>query len=516
MTSPGCGRRRKSTSRPSHPRGRPIGRRSGSSSTATRSLSGRFGARPAGGTARRRPIRRSPSTSTAGACRPPRSPPRIRIRSSGRRPRFAGSTWGSKASSRCRTRRSSTRRSASSLLEAPMTFDEFKHQLPDIDPQETDEWLASLDDVVGEEGENRARFLMFKLLKRARQLHVGLPPLTQTRYINTISPEQEPFFPGDEQLELRLRRIIRWNAVAMVLRANSHFTGIGGHLATYASAASLYEVGFNHFFRGKDDGGAGDQVFYQGHAAPGIYARAFLEGRLTEDQLDHFRRETVPGQGLSSYPHPRLMPDFWEFPTVSMGLGPISAIYQARYNRYLQNRGLLDTGGSRVWAFLGDGETDEPESLGALHLAAREGLDNLTFVVNCNLQRLDGPVRGNGKIIQELESAFRGAGWNVIKVIWAREWDELLARDVDGVLVEQMNNTLDGEFQKFSVAGGAYIREHFFGPDARLQEMVAHLSDDDLTRLRRGGHDYRKVYAAYKAAVESKGAPTVILAKTVN
>jgi pyruvate dehydrogenase E1 component len=398
---------------------------------------------------------------------------------------------------------------------SPMYFDEFKHQLPDIDPAETDEWLASLDQVVEQEGETRARFLVYKLLKRARQLQIGLPPLTQTRYINTISPEQEPYFPGDEELEQRIRRIIRWNAVAMVLRANNRFAGIGGHLATYASAATLYEVGFNHFFRGKDGEGSGDQIFYQGHAAPGIYARAFLEGRLTEDQLDHFRRETVPGQGLSSYPHPRLMPDFWEFPTVSMGLGPISAIYQARYNRYLQNRGLLDTSGSRVWAFLGDGETDEPESLGALHVAAREGLDNLTFVVNCNLQRLDGPVRGNGKIIQELESAFRGAGWNVIKVVWAREWDDLLARDVDGVLVQQMNETLDGEFQKFSVAGGAYIREHFFGPDARLGKLVEHLSDDDLAKLRRGGHDYRKVYAAYKAATEHKGAPTVILAKTV-
>jgi pyruvate dehydrogenase E1 component len=396
-----------------------------------------------------------------------------------------------------------------------MTFDEFKHQLPDIDEAETQEWLDSFDQLVAQEGESRARFLVYKLLKRARQLHVGLPPLTQTRYINTISPEQEPFFPGDEALELRIRRIVRWNAVAMVLRANTKYNGIGGHLATYASAASLYEVGFNHFFRGKDGDRAGDQIFYQGHAAPGMYARAFLEGRLSEDQLDHFRRETVPGQGLSSYPHPRLMPDFWEFPTVSMGLGPISAIYQARYNRYLHNRGLLDTSGSRVWAFLGDGETDEPESLGALHVAAREGLDNLTFVINCNLQRLDGPVRGNGKIIQELESAFRGAGWNVIKVVWAREWDELLARDVDGVLVEKMNNTIDGEFQKYSVAGGAYIREHFFGPDPRLRRMVEHLSDDDLAKLRRGGHDYRKVYAAYKAATESTGAPTVVLAHTV-
>ncbi len=341
-----------------------------------------------------------------------------------------------------------------------MYFDEFKRQLPDIDERETAEWLESLDQVVGEEGQNRARFLMFKLLKRARQLHVGLPPLTQTRYINTISPEQEPFFPGDEVIEHRIRRIVRWNAVAMVLRANNRFSGIGGHLSTYASAASLYEVGFNHFFRGKDgeDGSVGDQVFYQGHAAPGMYARAFLEGRLSEDQLDHFRRESVPGQGLSSYPHPRLMPDFWEFPTVSMGLGPISAIYQARFNRYLANRGLADTSRSRVWSFLGDGETDEPESLGALSIAAREGLDNLTFVVNCNLQRLDGPVRGNGKIIQELESVFRGAGWNVIKVIWAREWDDLLARDADGALVNKMNETLDGEFQKFSVSGGAYIR----------------------------------------------------------
>jgi pyruvate dehydrogenase E1 component len=396
-----------------------------------------------------------------------------------------------------------------------MYFDEFKHQLPDIDEQETIDWMRSLDEVVEQEGETRARFLLFKLLKRARQLQVGLPPLTNTRYINTISPEQEPSFPGDEALERRIRRLIRWNAVAMVLRANNKYSGIGGHLATYASAATLYEVGFNWFFKGRDSGGPGDQIFYQGHAAPGIYARAFLEGRFTEEQLDHFRRETPPRNGLSSYPHPRLMPDFWEFPTVSMGLGPIDAIYQARFNRYLQNRGLVDTSGSRVWAFLGDGETDEPESLGALTVAAREGLDNLTFVVNCNLQRLDGPVRGNGKIIQELESVFRGAGWNVIKVIWGREWDELLARDRDGVLVEEMNATVDGEFQKFSVAGGGYIREHFFGPDPRLKRLVEHLTDDDLAKLRRGGHDYRKVFAAYKSAVEHRGAPTVILAKTV-
>ena len=396
-----------------------------------------------------------------------------------------------------------------------MYLDEFKHQLPDIDEQETTDWIRSLDDVVDQEGETRARFLLFKLLKRARQLQVGLPPLTNTRYINTISPEQEPDFPGDEALERRIRRLIRWNAVAMVLRANTKFTGIGGHLATYASAATLYEVGFNWFFKGRENGGPGDQIFYQGHAAPGIYARAFLEGRLDEEQLDHFRRETPPQRGLSSYPHPRLMPDFWEFPTVSMGLGPIDAIYQARFNRYLENRGLVDTSGSRVWAFLGDGETDEPEALGALHVAADEGLDNLTFVVNCNLQRLDGPVRGNGKIIQELEAVFRGSGWNVIKVIWGREWDELLARDVDGALVEKMNTTVDGEFQKFSVAGGAYIREKFFGPDPRLRGLVEHMTDDDLSKLRRGGHDYRKVFAAYKSAIEHRGAPTVILAKTV-
>src|SRR5918998_5007183 len=394
-------------------------------------------------------------------------------------------------------------------------FDQFKQQLPDTDPVETQEWLESLDDVVAAGGTDRARFLIYKLLKRARQLQVGLPTLTQTRYINTISPEQEPYFPGDEAMELRIRRMIRWNALAMVLRANTKYEGIGGHLSTYASAASLYEVGFNHFFRGKDDE-PGDQIFFQGHAAPGIYARAYLEGRLTEENLDHFRRESLtPDVGLSSYPHPRLMPEFWQFPTVSMGLGPMAAVYQARFNRYLAARGIADTAGSRVWGFLGDGEMDEPESVGALSLAAREGLDNLTFVINCNLQRLDGPVRGNGKIIQELEATFRGAGWNVIKVIWAREWDDLLARDVDGLLVEQMNDTLDGEFQKFSVAGGAYIREHFFGPDPRLRKLVDHLSDDDLAKLRRGGHDYRKVYAAYKAATEYRGAPTVTLAKTI-
>ncbi len=394
-------------------------------------------------------------------------------------------------------------------------FDQFKQQLPDIDPAETQEWLDSLEDVVEAAGPERARFILYRLLKRARQLHVGLPALTQTRYVNTISPEQEPYFPGDEAMELRVRRMIRWNALAMVLRANTTYEGIGGHLSTYASAASLYEVGFNHFFRGSDDG-PGDQIYFQGHAAPGIYARAFLEGRLSEENLDHFRRESLtPDVGLSSYPHPRLMPEFWQFPTVSMGLGPMAAVYQARFNRYLAARGIADTTRARVWAFLGDGEMDEPESVGALSLAAREGLDNLTFVVNCNLQRLDGPVRGNGKIIQELESVFRGAGWNVIKVIWAREWDDLLARDKDGVLLSKMNETLDGDYQRMAVSDGATIRDQFFGPDPRLRTLVEHLSDDDLAKLRRGGHDYRKVYAAYAAAVAHTGAPTVILAKTV-
>jgi pyruvate dehydrogenase E1 component len=394
-------------------------------------------------------------------------------------------------------------------------FGDFKRQLPDRDPEETSDWISSLDSVIENEGRARAQFILYRVLKRARQHNLGLPPLTSTRYINTISPEQEPQFPGDEEMERRIRRMIRWNAVAMVLRANNRAPGIGGHLATYASAATLYEVGFNHFFHGKDADGMGDQVFFQGHAAPGIYARAFLEGRLTEDHLDHFRQEVQHGRGLSSYPHPRLMPEFWEFPTVSMGLGPLAAIYQARFNRYLEHRGIKDTSNNRVWAFLGDGETDEPEALGSLSVAAREGLDNLVFVVNCNLQRLDGPVRGNGKIIQELESVFRGAGWNVIKVIWGREFDDLLARDVDGALVDKMNETLDGEYQKFSVESGAYVREHFFGPDQRLKDLVAHMSDDDIAHLRRGGHDYRKVYAAYEAATKAHGRPTAILAKTV-
>src|SRR5438067_280648 len=316
-------------------------------------------------------------------------------------------------------------------------------------------------------------------------------------------------------MELRIRRLIRWNAAAMVLRANHEFAGIGGHLATYASAASLYEVGFNHFFRGKDGGEAGDQIFFQGHASPGIYARAYLEGRLTEDQLAHFRREVVPGQGLSSYPHPRLMPDFWQFPTVSMGLGPLTAIYQARFMKYLHDRGVTNTENRKVWAFMGDGEMDEPESMGAIGMAAREKLDNLVFVVNCNLQRLDGPVRGNGKIIQELEADFRGAGWNVIKVIWGSYWDPLIARDTKGLLLQRMEECVDGEYQAYKAQGGGYVREHFFGKYPELKAMVANMTDEDLWRLNRGGHDPHKIYAAYAAAVKHTGQPTVILAKTV-
>jgi len=399
-----------------------------------------------------------------------------------------------------------------------MIFDGSVHQLPDIDPGETKEWLESLDAVVDTHGKTRARYLLSRLLERAQQSHVSFPATVSTPYVNTIPREHEPWFPGDDHIERRIRAYIRWNAAVMVSRANHHAEGIGGHLSTFASSASLYEIGFNHFFRGKDDGNVGDHIYFQGHTAPGIYARSYLERRIHEDDLDHFRREIGRnGAGLSSYPHPRLMPDYWEFPTVSMGLGPITAIYQARFNRYLLNREIDDSAQSRVWCFIGDGETDEPETLGALSLAAREQLDNLVFVVNCNLQRLDGPVRGNGKIIQELEAVFRGAGWNVIKVIWGSKWDELLARDVDGVLLNKMNTTLDGEFQRYTIEDGAYIRDHFFGPDPRLREMVAHLSDDDLRLLPRGGHDYRKLYAAYRAAVENLGSgrPTAILCKTI-
>jgi pyruvate dehydrogenase E1 component len=386
-------------------------------------------------------------------------------------------------------------------------------QYPDIDEAETAEWLESFDAVVEAHGRSRGRFLLLKVLERARQSNIGIPSLTTTDYVNTISTEHEPEFPGDEHIERRIRAYIRWNAAVMVHRTNVE-RGTGGHIGSYASAAALYEVGFNHFFRGKDHPGGGDQVYFQGHASPGIYARAFLEGRFDEDRLDRFRSEVEPG-GLSSYPHPRLMPDFWEFPTVSMGLGPISAIYQARFNRYLSNRGIRDTSDQHVWFFGGDGETAEPETLGPLAAASREGLDNLTFVINCNLQQLDGPVRGNGKIIQELEGVFRGAGWNVVKVVWGRDWDELLANDVDGLLVSRMNEVPDGQMQTYTVKPGDYIREDFFGTDDRLKQLVEHLSDEQIAKLSRGGHDYRKVYAAFQAATQAHGAPTVILAQTI-
>jgi pyruvate dehydrogenase E1 component len=394
-----------------------------------------------------------------------------------------------------------------------MIIDGFVHQLPDNDPEETREWLEALDQIIEAQGRSRAQFLMAKMIERARSQNVGVPASVSTPYINTIPPEREAWFPGDEYLEKRIRRFIRWNAAVMVIKANEAAEGIGGHLSTFASSAALYEVGFNHFFKGKDDGQPGDHVYIQGHAAPGIYARAFLEHRLDEDDLDGFRREL--SGGLSSYPHPRLMPGFWEYPTVSMGLGPINSIYQARFNKYLHHRRIDDTTESRVWCFLGDGEVDEPETLGSISLAAREHLDNLTWVINCNLQRLDGPVRGNGKIIQELEAIFRGAGWNVIKVIWGSNWDPLLARDTEGVLVNRMNTAVDGEYQRYKAENGAYVREHFFGPDPRLRKLVEHMSDDEVWALRRGGHDYKKLYAAYKAAIEVKGVPTVILAKTI-
>ncbi|WP_414858576.1 pyruvate dehydrogenase (acetyl-transferring), homodimeric type [Nocardioides sp. Root151] len=402
-------------------------------------------------------------------------------------------------------------------LNPPVIHEGLPTQLPDIDPEETGDWLASFDAMIDERGRERARYLMLRLLERAREKQVGVPALRSTDYINTIPPEREPWFPGDEEVERRIRAFIRWNAAVMVSSANRKGLEVGGHIATYQSSASLYEVGFNHFFRGKDHPGGGDQLFIQGHASPGIYARAFLEGRLTEQQLFRFRQEVQHGKGagLPSYPHPRLMPDFWEFPTVSMGLTGIGSIYQARFNRYLANRGIKDTSEQHVWAFLGDGEMAEPESLGAIRIAAREELDNLTWVINCNLQQLDGPVTGNGKIIQELEANFRGAGWNVIKVVWGREWDDLLARDVDGVLVNQMNTTPDGAFQTFSVESGAYNREHFFGPDPRLRTMVEHMTDRQIEKLPRGGHDYRKVYAAFDAATKHVGQPTVILAHTV-
>jgi pyruvate dehydrogenase E1 component len=393
----------------------------------------------------------------------------------------------------------------------PYSFSEM-----DSDPTETQEWQESLDAVVAQSGHQRAREIMLSLLKRSKELHLGVPMVPTTDYLNTIAPENEPVFPGDEDLERRYRAWIRWNAAITVHRAQRPGIAVGGHISTYASSAALYEVGHNHFFRGADHPGGGDQIFYQGHASPGMYARAFLEGRLSADQLDGFRQEKshLPG-GLPSYPHPRLMPEFWQYPTVSMGLGPINAIYQAQLNRYLQHRGIKDTSQQHVWAFLGDGEMDEVESRGALQLAANDDLDNLTFVINCNLQRLDGPVRGNGKIIQELESFFRGAGWNVIKVVWGREWDPLLSADTDGALRDLMNRTPDGDYQTYKAESGAYIRENFFGRDPRTLAMVEHLTDDGIWNLKRGGHDYQKIYAAFTAATEHRGQPTVILAKTV-
>ena len=401
----------------------------------------------------------------------------------------------------------------SETFEAP---DQIIDQLVDTDPSETAEWHASFDAALANAGPVRARYLMLSLLKRAHEKKIGVSDLRTTDYMNTISPEHEPAFPGDEGIERNIRAINRWNAAMMVHRAQRPGVGVGGHISTYASSAALYEVGFNHFFRGQDHPGGGDQIFFQGHASPGMYARAYLEGRLTEDQLDGFRQElSHPAGGLSSYPHPRLMPDFWQFPTVSMGIGPINAIYQARFNRYLHNRGFKDTSDQRVWAFLGDGEVDEVDTLGAIGLATREKLDNLTFVVNCNLQRLDGPVRGNGKIIQELESIFGGAGWNVIKVVWGREWDPLLAQDREGALVNLMNKTLDGDYQTFKAESGAYVRENFFGRDPRTAAMVADWSDEKIWGLKRGGHDYKKLFAAYTAATQDNGRPTVILAKTI-
>ena len=385
----------------------------------------------------------------------------------------------------------------------------------DSDPSETREWLDSLRYVVSSRGGDRASYLLHVIEQEAYRLGVPIPFSTTTPYINTIPSDRQPPFPGNREIERRIKSIIRWNAMAMVVRANREDKSIGGHISTYASAATLIEVAMSHFIRGRGDDFSGDQVYFRGHSSPGIYSRAFLEGRISEKQLENFRRELAEGGGLSSYPHPWLMPEFWEFPTVSMGLGPLMAIYQARFNKYLQDRGIKDTSKQHVWCFIGDGECDEPETLGAISLAAREGLDNLIFVINCNLQRLDGPVRGNGKIIQELEGVFRGAGWNVSKVIWGEEWDALLAKDEKGLLVKRMNEVVDGQYQKYVVMPGSYIREHFFGADPELSEMVAHLSDEKLKKLRRGGHDPEKVYAAYDAAMKCHGKPTVIIAKTI-
>ena len=387
-----------------------------------------------------------------------------------------------------------------------------KHK--DTDPQETQEWLESIDDALEEHGFDRARFLLEQLIEHAQAKGARLPFNTNTPFINTILPSEQPEYPGDRQLERRIKSIIRWNAMAMVVRANTNTPGIGGHISTYASSATLYEVAFNHFFKGLDDPSGGDLIFYQGHGSPGQYARAFLEGRLTKENLESFRRELTPG-GLSSYPHPYLMPDFWQFATVSMGLGPIMAIYQARFLNYMIDREMIKDTDRKVWAFLGDGEMDEPESKGALTLASKEALDNLIFVINCNLQRLDGPVRGNSKVMQELEGAFKGAGWNVIKVVWGSEWDELIEKDHTGKLLQRMEEVVDGELLKYVVEGGTYFREHFFGKYPETLELVSHISDDDLIKMKLGGHDPVKMYAAYKEATEHRGRPTVILARTI-
>src|SRR5579863_2462849 len=370
----------------------------------------------------------------------------------------------------------------------------------DLDPLETREWLDSLEAVIDAEGTDRAHFLLDNLIGTARSSGVYLPYNANTPYVNTIPLDREQRSPGNREIERRIRSIIRWNAVAIILRANKESTELGGHIASFQSAATLYDIGFGHFWRAPSEQQSGDLIYIQGHSSPGIYARAFLEGRLTEEQMANFRRE-VEGKGLSSYPHPWLMPDFWQFPTVSMGLGPLMAIYQARFMKYLQGRGLADLGDRKVWAFMGDGEMDEPESLGAISLASRERLDNLIFVINCNLQRLDGPVRGNGKIIQELEAVFRGAGWNVIKVLWGSDWDPLFEQDTDGLLAKRLGEMVDGEYQKLIVEPGAYFREHVFGSDPRLLKMVENIPDEKLHALRQGGHDPRKVYAAYQAAV---------------
>ena len=418
-----------------------------------------------------------------------------------------------KTEKRTLNEKSKTNGNLSSISQVKKVFAEPASK-DDIDPIETNEWIDSLNSVIENDGAPRASFLLNKVISQAYKSGLVLPDTRTTPYINTIPPEAEAKSPGDQKIEKKIRAYIRWNAAAMVVKANKKSPELGGHIGTFASAATLYDVGMNHFWRAKNDNFGGDLIYFQGHSAPGMYARAFLEGRLSSKQLDGFRQEVSKG-GLSSYPHPWLMPDFWQFPTVSMGLGPIMAIYQARFLKYLINRGLLKDEGRKIWVFLGDGEMDEPESLGAIGLAAREKLDNLIFVINCNLQRLDGPVRGNSKIIQELEGSFRGTGWNVIKVIWGSYWDQLLAKDKTGLLVKRMNECVDGEYQAFKAKGGSYVRENFFGKYKELKDLVSSMTDKDIWRLNRGGHDPHKVYAAYHSAMQHKGSPTVILAKTI-